>query len=151
MKRRKAIRAIIISLLILAVSAGIYFFHMAYGYWWNRPDLKNDIEKIVISEGGFIPPPPIGVEYTDTTKTLTPESPEFHKIVRAIKSGWKYEPLVLLKMPSYIVEITHTDGSETEVDVFGNFMRIESRGDVQVFRSLRNVSEIIEDELKLTE
>jgi hypothetical protein len=144
MKRKKAIRVIIISLLILVVSAGLYAFHMGYGFWWDRPDFRDDIDKIVVSEGGFILP---GVEYTEIT--LTPESPEFQKIVRSIHSGWKYEPLVILKMPSYIVEITHSDGSKTTVGVFGNFIRIKTEDDVQIYRSLRNISELIEEELKL--
>jgi hypothetical protein len=118
---------------------------MQYGLWWDRPDIRNDIEKIIIREVEF---PPRSSEYTHATRTLEPESPEFQKIIKAVGSGWKNESMVILKIPSYTVEITYTDGSKTKVEVFGNFMRIKSQG---VFRSLRNVSEIIKAELKTTE
>ncbi|VGO20764.1 hypothetical protein [Pontiella sulfatireligans] len=145
MKRKSVIRVIIISLSAIAVIAGLIYFHIMCGYWWSRPDLGNDVDNIVIAEGGFFPP---GVEYTTTT--LYPESNQFQKITKIIESGWRYDQLVLLKVPSHIVTINNLDESKIEVDVFGNFIRIESQDDVQIYRSMWDVSEIIEEELKTT-
>ncbi len=84
------------------------------------------------------------------TVMLTPDSPEFQNIISTIEGGWRDNKyLAGIKVASHIVEITYEDGSETRIDVEGKTMRIESNSDVRLYRSLRSVSGMIEDELKV--
>ncbi len=146
MNRKSVIRVIIITLSTLTILTGLVLFHIEYGLWWDRPDLGNNIVKIEISEGGFVPP---GVEYTSVV--LTPDSKEFQNITDIIESGWSYHvALGGIKVSSYIVEITYSDGSLTKVDMAGKIIRVETTNDVQLYKSRRNLSEAIEKELNIT-
>ncbi|VGO20601.1 hypothetical protein [Pontiella sulfatireligans] len=137
MKKKRVMRVIIISLSILAVSAGLFFFHMTYGYWWDRPSISDDdITEIIIHEGNFIPP---GVS---PVINLSGKSDEAHRVIRSINGGWHY-PQLLKFGGNYSLTIYHSDSREEYVVIGSQHISVRSGERYKKYRILRDITQTI--------
>ena len=140
-------RSVIISLSLLAaiaISVGLYFFHMFYGNWWDRPSLNADtITEIHIYKDSFRVPGERPVLILDG------KSEDTAKIINTINEGWYYWQPVKFSC-DYQVDVFQSDSKEGFICIASGIISVRSPDSDRSknYRMYSQVNLIIDDIIK---
>ena len=141
----KRLLIILLSLLaVIAISIGIFFFHMFYGNWWDRPSLNVDaIAEIQIYEGHF------RVPGQTPDLILDGKSEDTKKIISTINKGWHYWQPVKLGS-GYQVDVFYSDSKEGYIYIGSDIVSVRSPESDRSknYRVYKQVRPIINDIIK---
>lgn len=141
----KRLLIILLSLLaVIAIVVGLFFFHMVYGNWWDRPSLDADIiTEIKIYEGHF------RVPGQSPVLTLDGKSEDTKQIINTINKGWYYWQPVKLGS-GYQFDVFYSDSTEGHIYIGSDIVSIrspESDG-LKKYRVYKQVRPIVDDIIK---